>query len=155
MRRSSSSSSSGLSKALATNVVADLPVLLEQLRRLEQPVGDDELAGLEPAELGGEVGLGHRSDVEVAGRDVEPGQRQLRLGLCQRDQEVVAAGLQVVKMGVESQMRLTDGLAQPLPLIFRAYGDRGPHIVSQTGVDSVRRHIPMAVTPGSRHPAVD
>ena len=72
---------------------------LEQRGPLEQAVGDQQLAGLDARQFGGQ-GLRHdRLDVELASRNVEPGERQGLAGAANRRQVVVAASIEQGVLG--------------------------------------------------------
>src|SRR5262249_7187776 len=69
-------------------------------------VGDDDLGGFEPGDLGGEAGAIAFGDTEFAGGDVDPGQRKSGIGAVLRgaganhgEQVVVAPGVEQRVLG--------------------------------------------------------
>ena len=77
-----------------------------KIRLAVQRIGHDDLAGLEPCDLGGErdaVAFGH---AEFAGRDIDPGQREARFLACggqprarNSEQIIVASGIEQRVLG--------------------------------------------------------
>ena len=79
--------------------LAELAPQRPQRVGLEQPLGQQELARLDPGELGGERAVLDRRGQELAGRDVEPGERQGLLAAGERGEEIVAARLEQAVLG--------------------------------------------------------
>jgi hypothetical protein len=89
---------------------------LEQVRLLQQPVRQQQLAGIKAGERGTEVGRGRRLDEEIAGRDVEPSEAERAADVGQRHQIVVAARIEQRVLG------------------DRAGGDDADHLAADDGL---------------------
>ncbi len=89
----------------------------------QQPVGGDHLAGREAHDLARQVGRRHLADLELAGGDVERGQRDRRRVGGARFRTVEQSGQVIARLGVEQAV-----LGQ------RAWGDEAHHVAAHHGL---------------------
>ena len=139
-------------------------------RVLEQALGRQQLAGRDPRQLRGERAVRDRAGQEVAGRHVQPGERQRILALGERGEEVVRPGIEQAVLGEGARRHhahhgaLDQRLAAPAPGRGRVLGllaDRDLETLLdqalQVSLGAVHRHaahrdvgLAVAATPGER-----
>ena len=117
---------------------------VRELRPVEQAVGQQDLTGRETREGRRQRRGGHGLDLEVARRHVEPGQRQVALGVGDRGQVVVPAGVEQGILGEGAggndadHLAPDDGFRAPLPghrRILDLLADRDPEALADEALE--------------------